>query len=80
MKYGVGLISAGLLVAAMAVSANAQKLTQRPDLSCGDWYKVCKKRGGTTYCEQQLAICKSTGCWTEGAKYGNDKWCSLQRK
>jgi hypothetical protein len=66
---------------AASIPALAQKTTHTPGTSCSDWYRICKSRGGSdANCGGRRAACIPTGCFTEGAKYGNDKWCSLTRK
>ena len=73
--------SAVVFLAASHFDASAQKLTQRPDLTCSDWRTACKKRRGSDeFCTGKFNLCVETGCWTETPRYGSDKWCSLQKK
>jgi hypothetical protein len=60
------------LLGTLAVEVAAQT-------SCSGWESTCRSRGGTTYCNDQMSICKRTGCWTEVKRVGGAKHCGLKK-
>jgi hypothetical protein len=77
----VRVATALLLAVAMPDIASAQKTTHTPGVTCSHWYGICKSRGGSdSNCGNRRANCLASGCFQEGPKYGNDRWCSLSRK
>lgn len=65
-----------MLVGGLAFEAGAQS-------SCSGWHATCQSRckssGDCSYCANQMASCKSSGCWKEGAKFGGAKHCGLKK-
>jgi hypothetical protein len=52
--------------------------------SCSAWKAVCLTRCpslkiGCAHCDDLLATCRRTGCWTEGKNYGNARHCNLKK-
>jgi hypothetical protein len=73
VAYGFGLALLGTL----ALEASAQS-------SCSGWYPVCRQRCigmkiGCGHCDDLLATCKRTGCWTEGRNHGGARHCNLKK-
>jgi hypothetical protein len=66
-----------VLLASLAFEASAQS-------SCSGWYPICQKRCvaqgiSCGHCDDLLATCRSTGCWTEGKNYGSRRHCNLKK-
>jgi hypothetical protein len=77
LKITVACGLALALLGTLALEASAQS-------SCGGWYPVCKKRCvaqkiSCGHCDDLLATCRTTGCWTEGKNYGGAKHCGLKK-
>ena len=76
MFFGLGF---GLAVLASGAAAQS---------TCSAWNTTCQarcKEAGAnpdcrSYCASQLSSCKKSGCWTEGARFGNAKHCSLKKE
>jgi hypothetical protein len=72
------IVASGFAVAlfgTLAMEAAAQS-------SCSGWNAVCRQRCGQANCQrcdQQMAGCRKTGCWTEAPKFGGGKHCNLQK-
>jgi hypothetical protein len=51
--------------------------------SCSGWRSTCMKRGGAEFaqlCDSKFSACLSSGCFTEGAKFGGATHCGLIKK
>lgn len=62
--------------------AKAQRVRNTPDVSCSDWLRACRRRGGTVAActEQRDACISTTGCFTEEARFGGETFCQLRRQ
>lgn len=65
------------LVGTLAIESTAQS-------SCSGWYAICRQRCvgmkiGCGHCDELMATCRKTGCWTEGKQYGSKKHCNLKK-
>lgn len=63
------------LLGTLALEAAAQS-------SCSGWNAVCRQRCGKAscpYCDQQVAACRKTGCWTQVPKFGGGRHCNLTK-
>jgi hypothetical protein len=77
MKIIVSCGFALALLGTLALEASAQT-------SCSGWYPVCKQRCvqqniSCGHCDDLLATCRRTGCWTEGKNYGGARHCNLKK-
>jgi hypothetical protein len=65
---------AALLIIAFAQTALA--------ISCSGWKAICINRGGATYaqCDSKFRECLSSGCFTEGVKFGGGRHCGVAKK
>lgn len=45
--------------------------------SCSSWKAICETRGPG--CAAKFSACMKSGCWTEGAQYGNKRHCKLSK-
>ena len=61
--------------------ARPQRVRNTPGVSCSDWLQACRRRGGAVAaCTEQRDTCiKTTGCFTEEAKFGGETFCQLRR-
>jgi hypothetical protein len=48
--------------------------------SCSSWKGICHGRAGGSYCDSMFNACMSSGCWTEGKRYGGATHCGLTKK
>lgn len=69
-----------LMLSGIAMDAAAQA-------TCGGWYATCRSRckqmqssNCNDYCSAQLARCRKTGCWTQGAAFGGATHCDLGKR
>ncbi len=46
---------------------------------CPEWSKEPVAKCAADHCAPKLRTCRSTGCWTEGPRYGGGKFCNLQK-
>ncbi len=65
------------LLGTLALEASAQS-------SCSGWYPICRQRCvaqgiSCGHCDDLLATCRSTGCWTEGKNFGRKRHCGLKK-
>lgn len=54
--------------------------------TCSSWRAICVKRASSVnpgylpQCDSKFSACLSSGCFTEGAKFGGATHCGLTRK
>jgi hypothetical protein len=92
MKSLGSFLLAGVVLATLTLAVAAQS---SPDASfrvaaagsCQGWFGTCVSRCTTlknlncdrAFCSNKLGTCRQTGCWTEGAAYGNAVHCGLKK-
>jgi hypothetical protein len=75
MKLTFAFAIAALLALVSAQPASAA--------SCSAWKATCMGRGGAGFaqeCDSKFSACLSSGCFTEGNKYGGATHCKLTKK
>jgi hypothetical protein len=89
MKSLKSFILTGLVLTAMSVAAAAQSYPNESFRvaaagSCKGWFSTClsrctnkKMNCDRAFCEDKLATCQQSGCWTEGPHFGNAQHCGL---
>lgn len=67
---------------ATAPPVRPQRVRNRPDLTCSNWFTACRRRGNpVAQCTTQRDEClQVTGCFTEEARFGGETFCQLQRR
>lgn len=73
-------IAAFLALTATTLPALAQGLVRRLER---DVQGALQEGGGlkcALYCKRQHALCRKSGCWTEGARFGHAKHCKLRKR
>ncbi|MEA2896730.1 MAG: hypothetical protein QOJ84_2345 [Bradyrhizobium sp.] len=66
---------AALTVAAVTTLATPAFSESKADF-CAGWKATCLSRGGKENCEPRYKACLSSGCFTQGAKYGGARVCA----
>jgi len=79
MKIHLSCGFALALLGTLALEASAQT-------SCSGFYAICQQRCVTSglrpdcsICKEHLRTCKSTGCVTEGRRWGGKTLCNLKK-
>jgi hypothetical protein len=88
----VGSTTAHLIIADMAVHADVRppgSFQVAQGGSCQSWFRTCaarcKERAPldknciSDRCTSKLSECRQSGCWSEGALYGDTKQCGLAK-
>lgn len=88
LVFGITLASttAG---AQLALPGGSFQIAQSGSGSCSSWFNSCATRCRqrapqdkncvSDHCSPKLSVCRSTGCWQEGAQYGGGKHCGLKK-
>jgi hypothetical protein len=81
-----GLFAAGAalaFIALLSIEAPAQTscaaFFNQCKARCPQWSKDPVAKCTADHCSPKLATCRSTGCWTEGPRFGGGKFCNLQK-
>jgi hypothetical protein len=75
MRLTLFAVTTALLIIAFTQAAFA--------ITCSGWKAICIDRGGARYaaqCDAKFRGCLSSGCFTEGVKYGGGRHCGITKK
>jgi hypothetical protein len=82
-RFLVGCSLAAAVLGTLAVGAAAQTTCagfySQCKARCPEWSKEPVAKCAADHCAPKLSTCRSTGCWTEGPRYGGGKYCNLKK-